>query len=217
MADEFSRSGVRYVDKDLLSFVDTTHASHNQSLARAFLSPEAVGIPAIMVGMSEGKLLTILMQLIGAKKVVEVGTLAGYSAIRLAQGLPKDGMVWTLEYDEQHAQIAAQNIQASAQSKKIRLLQGAALQVLPTIDQEGPFDVVFLDADKENYDKYARWALDHLRPGGVLLGDNAYFFGQLLEDSTAAAAMRRFHEIVAQECDSVCVPTPDGLVLGIKK
>ena len=94
---------------------------------------------------------------------------------------------------------------------------GAGREVLPTLSGQGPFDAVFIDADKENYDHYGRWAIDHLRPGGLVIGDNAYFFGKLLEDSAGARAMRGFHELVAAACDSVCVPTPDGLVVGIKK
>ena len=87
----------------------------------------------------------------------------------------------------------------------------------PGLDPHGPFDAVFLDADKANYDRYARWAIANLRPGGIVLGDNAYLFGELLDASDRGRAMREFHQIVAASCDSVCIPTPDGLVLGIKR
>ena len=89
--------------------------------------------------------------------------------------------------------------------------------MLPTLEDHGPFDAVFIDADKVNYHHYGRWAVANLRPGGIVLGDNAYLFGELLDDSDRGRAMREFHQIVAASCDSVCIPTPDGLVLGIKR
>ncbi|MEO7729473.1 MAG: hypothetical protein ABIY55_00765, partial [Kofleriaceae bacterium] len=94
---------------------------------------------------------------------------------------------------------------------------GAGRDMLPTLDGHGPFDAVFSDADKVNYDAYGRWAIDHLRPGGLVLGDNAYLFNELLEDSDRGRAMRAFHELVAASCDSVCASTPEGLVIGIKR
>ncbi len=84
------------------------------------------------------------------------------------------------------------------------------------MEKDGPFDLVFLDADKERYDVYQDWAHRHLRTGGLLLADNAYYFGYLLDDTEDAAAVRRMHEKTALQFDSVCIPTPDGLLLGIK-
>jgi caffeoyl-CoA O-methyltransferase len=172
-------------------------------------------MPAIQVGPSEGRFLYLLMKMIGAKKVVEVGTLAGYSAIHMARALPAGGQLWTIEYEPKHAEVARSNIAAAGLSDRVTVLVGAGRDVLPTI--KGPVDAVFIDADKGNYDHYGHWAIEHLRPGGLVLGDNAYLFGKLLEDSDTGRAMRRFHEEVAATCESVCLPTPDGLVLGIKK
>src|SRR5690606_28057005 len=106
---------------------------------------------------------------------------------------------------------------AAGLGERVQVLVGAGTEVLPTLVDRGPFDAVFIDADKENYDFYGRWSLDNLRPGGLVLGDNAYLFGELMEDSVRGRAMRAFHELVASSCDSVCVPTPDGLVVGIKR
>jgi predicted O-methyltransferase YrrM len=91
------------------------------------------------------------------------------------------------------------------------------VEVLERLSPEGPFDAVVIDADKANYDRYGRWARANLRRGGLLLGDNAYLFGRLLDQSPEAEAMRRFHEEAAESFDTVCVPTPDGLLLGIKR
>ena len=95
---------------------------------------------------------------------------------------------------------------------------GPALEILPSLGPDAPFDAVFIDADKGNYDGYGRWAARHLRRGGLLLGDNAFYFGKLLDrGDPAAAAMRRFHEEAKDAFDTVCVPTPDGLLLGIRR
>jgi caffeoyl-CoA O-methyltransferase len=215
MADNDSREGKRYTTPQILEYVNRTHARHDTALAGAFSVPE--GIPAIQVGPSEGKLIYLLLRLAGAKKIVEVGTLVGYSAIHMARALPADGHVYSIEYDPKHADVAKQNIAAAGLADRITVLVGAGVDVLPRLVEHGPFDAVFIDADKQNYDKYGRWAVENLRSGGLVLGDNAYLFGELLDDSDRGRAMRAFHEHVAATCESVCIPTPDGLVLGVKK
>jgi caffeoyl-CoA O-methyltransferase len=215
MADKDSRAGARYATEELLSYVNRVHASHDAALAQAFAVPE--GIPAIQVGPSEGRLLYLVMRLLGAKKIVEVGTLVGYSAIQMARALPAGGHLWSVEYEAKHADVARTNIAAAGLADKVSVHVGAGREVLPTLDGNGPFDAVFIDADKGNYHHYGEWAVEHVRPGGLIIGDNAYFFGKLLEDTDGARAMREFHELVARHCESVCAPTPDGLVIGIKK
>jgi caffeoyl-CoA O-methyltransferase len=215
MADNTSRAGTRYTTPELLEYVNRVHASHDAALVQAFAVPE--GVPAIQVGPSEGRFLNLILRLAGAKKVVEVGTLVGYSAIHMARALPPDGRLWSIEYDPRHAEIARANLAAAGLADRVTVLVGAGLDVLPTLSGEAPFDAVFIDADKVSYAGYGRWAIDHLRPGGLVIGDNAYLFGELLEDAPRAHAMRAFHELVAAACDSVCIPTPDGLVLGIKR
>jgi caffeoyl-CoA O-methyltransferase len=218
MADADSRTGARYATHEIVQWLDELHAPHDPGLERAFLAPGLNGMPAIQVGTSEGKLLNLLLRLIGAKKVVEFGTLAGYSAIRMAQALPPDGHLWTLEFDARHAAIARSNIEAAGLGAKVTVIVGPALDTLPALGQLGPFDAVFIDADKGNYDRYGVWAAMVLRPGGLLIGDNAYYFGNLLEEGDKdAAAMRRFHQQAKESFDTVCIPTPDGLLLGIKR
>ena len=215
MADSSSRAGARYTSPQILDYVDRTHASHDAALAQAFQIPE--GIPAIQVGPSEGKLLGLLLRLVGAKKVVEVGTLVGYSATHMARALPPDGHLWSIEYEPRHAEVARANLARAGLDRKVAIVVGAGRDVLPTLVGHGPFDAVFIDADKTGYELYGRWAVANLRRGGLVIGDNAYLFGELCADSDAARAMRAFHEHVAATCDSVCVPTPDGLVVGIKR
>jgi len=215
MADDQSRTGTSYTTPDIIGFVDRTHVHHDAALARAFSVPE--DMPAIQVGPSDGKLLYLLLRLIGARKVVEVGTLAGYSAIVMARALPADGRLWTIEAEDKHAKIARANVAAAGLADRVTVVDGTGQAALPTLVGHGPFDAVFIDADKEGYEHYGAWAIDNLRPGGLVLGDNAYLFGRLMSDSPAAVAMRAFHQRVANACDSVCVPTPDGLVVGIKR
>ncbi len=100
---------------------------------------------------------------------------------------------------------------------RIALHEGNAADVLPRLSPEGPFDLLFVDADKGRYDLYGRWAAENLRRGGLLVADNVYLFGRLLEESAEAAAMRRFHEEAARAFDTVCVPTPDGLLVGVRR
>ncbi|HET6329790.1 MAG TPA: O-methyltransferase [Holophagaceae bacterium] len=218
MADADSRAGARYATPEIVHWLDELHAAHDAGLERAFLAPGLNDMPAIQVGIGEGKLLNLLLRMISAKKVVEFGTLAGYSAIRMVQALPEDGHLWSLEFDARHAVIARENIEAAGLGKKVTVIVGPAMDALPGLEAHGPFDAAFIDADKGNYDRYGAWAAKALRPGGLLLGDNAYYFGNLLEeDNRDAAAMRRFHQQAKEAFDTVCIPTPDGLLLGIKK
>ena len=217
MSDKDSRAGKRYADPAIHDYLAGVHAAHDDALGAAFSSPENDGLPAIMVSQTEGRMLELLLRMIAARRVVEVGTLAGYSAIRMAAALPANGRLWTIEYDPRHAEVARKNIAAAGYDDRVEVITGDAGEVLTTLEPHGPFDAVFVDADKERYDVYGAWAARHLRPGGVLLGDNAHFFGRLLEDSDGARAMRRFHEQAVETFHSVCIPTPDGLLLGVKK
>ncbi len=174
-------------------------------------------MPSIQVSPSEGKLLALLLRLIGAREVIEIGTLAGYSAICMARALPKDGRLYTIEIEPGYAEIARGNVEAAGLSALVEVLVGPAAEMLRKLSPLGPFDAVFLDADKGGYPEYARWGAEHLRSGGLLLADNAYFFGRLMSDDASSRAMRRFHEELPAAFDSVCVPTPDGLVVAIRR
>lgn len=216
MADQGSRAGERYADAQILEYAARTHHPEDPALARAFEAPARHGMPEIQLGPAEGRLLELLLRLVGARKVVEIGTLAGYSALWMARALPVDGHLWTIEADPSHARVATAVVAEAGLSDRVTIIEDDAVQVLPRLCDSGPFCAVFLDADKGRYDVYGRWATANLRPGGLLLGDNAYLFGRLLEDSDESRAMRRFHEEMAINYRSVCVPTPDGLALGVR-
>jgi caffeoyl-CoA O-methyltransferase len=216
MADNTSRAGASYASPAILELVERIHAAHDPALEHAYRSPEREQMPPISLAPSEGKLLSLLARLSGAKRAVEIGTLAGYSAIHLARGLGEGGVLHTLELEPRHAKIARANIAAAGLTARVEVHIGSAAEILPRLVAEGPFDLVFLDADKAGYPEYALWAADNLRAGGLLIADNSYYFGKLLEEEATAGAMRRFHEQLPARFASVCAPTPDGLVVAIR-
>lgn len=216
MADAESRAGERYATPQILEYAARTHHPHDTGLQRAFDAPSEREMPEIQIGPAEGRLLELLLVLAGARNVVEVGTLAGYSALWMARALPPDGHLWTIESDDRHADIALEVISEAGLSDQITIIKGDALEVLPGLTRFGPFCAVFIDADKARYDQYGRWATENLRPGGLLIGDNAYLFGRLLDDGPDSEAMRRFHETMARSYRSLCIPTPDGLAVGLR-
>lgn len=216
MADQDSRAGERYASAQILEYAARTHHPHDAALHRAFEAPARHRMPEIQLGPAEGALLELLLRFVGARKVVEIGTLAGYSALWIARALSPGGHLWTIEANRQHAEVAAEVIGEAGLGNRVTIIADDAAAVLPKLSDSGPFCAVFIDADKGRYDVYGRWATEHLRPGGLLIGDNAYLFGRLLDDSDEARAMRRFHEELSANYRSVCVPTPDGLAVGVR-
>jgi caffeoyl-CoA O-methyltransferase len=217
MADNTSRLGASYATPEILAFLEARHAPMDAALRFAFEAPARGPIPAIHLGQHEASFLGWLLRLAGARKVVEVGTLAGFSGIHLARSIPSEGRLYTCEREPLHAAAAREAFAHAGLAERITVLEGSALESLATLADEGPFDAIFIDADKGNYDHYVTWAAAHLRPGGLLLGDNVFFFGRLLGDEPEAAAMRRFHEIAAAHFETCLLPTPDGLLLGRRK
>jgi len=216
MADATSRTGAPYATAAILDLLEKVHASHDAALEQAYRAPQQHNMPTISLAPSEGKLVQVLTQLAGAKRAVEIGTLAGYSAVHIARGLGSDGFLHTVELEPRHAEIARANIEAAGLSQRVLVHVGSAAEILPELVSKGPFDLVFLDADKGGYPQYSSWAAQNLRPGGLLIADNAYYFGALLQDDPTARAMRRFHEELPAHFTSVCAPTPDGLVVAIR-
>ncbi|MEZ4410445.1 MAG: O-methyltransferase [Polyangiales bacterium] len=218
MADNDSRKGAAYHTAEILHWLEGVHRRDDAALRAAFDAPAKHGMPPVMVGHAEGAMLGLLLRLLGARKVVEVGTLAGYSTIHMARALPPDGRLYSVEFSPQHAEVARANLSAAGVADRVEVRVGAGVDVLPTLEREGPFDAVFIDADKGNYDRYGRWAAEHLRVGGMLIGDNVFYFGRLLDEGDeAAGAMRRFHAEAAERFDTVVIPTPDGQLVGIKR
>jgi caffeoyl-CoA O-methyltransferase len=217
MADDDSRRGTVYHDPRVLDYVQKVHADHDAPLNRAFSAPERLGLPRIQVSPSDGRLLQVLLRLVGAAKAVEIGSLAGYSAIWIARALAGDGHLWTVESEPAHASATRRSLSEAGLDGRVTVVEGRALDALPSLEAYGPFDAVFIDADKGHYDRYGSWAAAHVRPGGLLIADNAFFFGGLLDDNPEAEAVRRFHEEAREHFETACIPTPDGLLVGVRK
>jgi caffeoyl-CoA O-methyltransferase len=184
---------------------------------------QASGLPDIQVAALDARHLEILVRITGVRRAVEIGTLAGYSAVSMARGLLPGGLLFSIDADARHADVAAESFRRAGCAEKVRLLRGSAHDLLPTLSGEGPFDFCFIDADKESYDEYLDWASRHLRPGGVVVGDNAFLFGDLKQplgpvSSPAARAMHAFHDRLARggEFRATVLPTGEGMAVGVK-
>jgi predicted O-methyltransferase YrrM len=179
-------------------------APADEALDAALRAGEAAGLPQIQVSPPLGKLLHLLAQTIGARSILEFGTLAGYSTIWLARALPVGGRLITLEANPEYAQVAAASIAAAGLAEVVEVRVGPALDQLPQLDTDGvgPFDLTFIDADKVHTPDYFAWALEHSRPGSLIVADNVVREGRLAnsdDDDPAIAAQRRFHEQLAAE------------------
>jgi predicted O-methyltransferase YrrM len=166
-------------------FLTTTVVHPDDALEQAVRSAVDAGMPPIEVTPNAGKLLKLLVQLSGARRVLEIGTLAGFSTIWMAQGLPDGGRLVTCEYLTKHADIARANVEAAGLGDKVEVRVGAALETLAALQAEGqePFDFVFIDADKENDAAYLEWAVRLGRPGTTVVLDNAVWEGAVLDPS----------------------------------
>jgi predicted O-methyltransferase YrrM len=179
------------------------------------------GIPAIWICPEQGSLMQILLRLANAREVVEVGTLAGYSAIWMARALPKDGRVRTIELEDRHADFAERWIARSDVAGRVEVHRGRGMDVLPRFETDSA-DAAFLDADKASYPLYLREALRIVRRGGLVMVDNAFAFGQLFDERPTdreANAVKAFNEVMAAEraLQSIIVPIGDGLWVGVKR
>lgn len=141
----------------------------------------AAGMPHIEVAPTAGKLLMLLARIKGARRVLEIGTLAGFSTIWLARGLPGDGCLTTCEFRPEHAAVARRNIDAAGFGAMVDIRVGPALDTLPTLAGTEPYDLVFIDADKPNNTEYLKWALELTRPGSVIVMDNVIWEGTILD------------------------------------
>jgi len=185
-----------YITEKLLSV--------DPSLEAALKASADASLPAISVSPPQGKLLQLLALSHGAQNILEIGTLGGYSTIWLARALPAGGRLITLEYEPKHAEVAGANFIRAGVAERIELRVGAALETLPQLADEkrGPFDFIFIDADKENYPGYWEWALRLSRPGTLIIADNVVRKGEVVDPNSTdprVQAVRKLHTLIAAE------------------
>jgi caffeoyl-CoA O-methyltransferase len=185
------------------------------------------GIRPITVDPLEAKLLGFLLRLIGARRLVEIGTLYGYSGLVMARTLPPGGHLWTCESDAVHADAAEAVFRHARLSDRVTVVRGPAAETLPTLAAHGPFDAVFIDADKTGYPRYLDWAEENVRTHGLIMGHNAFAFGRVHLSPDAiddpgrrpeVAALQEFNRRLAasDRYEAVLVPTREGLTVARK-
>jgi predicted O-methyltransferase YrrM len=178
---------------------------HDDVLDEVLRASNAAKLPAIAVSPAQGKLLHLLARMQGARRILEIGTLAGYSTIWLARALPPDGTLVTLEADPKHAEIARGNLHRAGLSRVVEVRLGRALETLPTLEsqcRQTPFDLIFIDADKPALADYFEWSLKLSRPGTVIIADNVVRDGKVIDAGISDASVkgvRRFNELLARD------------------
>jgi predicted O-methyltransferase YrrM len=195
------------LSQELWTQVDEYYAAmvaEDDALKAAVVDSEKAGLPPIAVTANQGKLLMLIAQMVGAKKILEVGTLGGYSTIWLARGLSPGGKLITLEYEQKHADVARKNFDRARLANQIEVRVGDATKTMPQLIAEGagPFDLIFLDANKDGYPTYYEHSLQLSRKGTVLFADNVVRDGAVANPATTDDAVRgvqRLQEIVAKD------------------
>jgi predicted O-methyltransferase YrrM len=204
-------------------FLNSTVVGDDPAMAATLEASKAAGLPPIAVSPQQGKFLCLLAGAMRARRILEIGTLGGFSTTWLARGAGPDGRVLTLEYEPKHAEVARTNLERAGVADRVEVLVGAALDTLPTV--AGPFDLVFIDADKENNAAYLEWAVKLTRPGSVVVVDNVIRDGRVLAPESGdanAQATRRTLELMGEhpQLDTAVIQTVgikgwDGFALAL--
>jgi predicted O-methyltransferase YrrM len=185
-------------------YLSSTIVRPDEALEGAVQATAAAGMPPIAVSAPQGKLLALLATMVGARKILEIGTLGAYSTIWLARALPAGGRLISLEIDPRHAEVARKNVAAAGLEPTVEVRIGAALDTLPELEKEaaGPFDLSFIDADKVNIPAYFDWSVRLSRPGSVIVVDNVIRNGAVIDPSSedpSVRGVRAFNDLLAAE------------------
>ncbi len=216
--------GFGQASEALAAWAEAVYVPEDEVLREIRERSVASGLPQVQVGKFDGLHLEVIARACGARKAVEIGTLGGYSGVCLLRGMGEAGVLHTFEIDPRHAEVARASFARAGLAERARIHVGPAAERLRDVEREGPFDLVFIDADKLGYPGYLGWAEAHLRTGGVVLADNTFGFGHVHEErpateaAEAMAALRRFSERLARggRFRATMLPTAEGLSLGVK-
>lgn len=210
---------------DVDRYIEATLLGTDPVLEHVLSASAAAGLPAISVSPAQGRLLYLLARAVGARRILEIGTLGGYSAIWLARALAPDGLLITLEIEPRHAEVARSNVAKAGLEASVNVRLGRALETLATFSSSQPFDMVFIDADKPSNPDYFAHALRLTRPGGFIVVDNVVRGGAVIDSGSADPAVqgvRRLFELIAKEprvrgtaIQTVGIKGYDGLAIAL--
>lgn len=204
----------------LNAYITDLFAPEDDALRWIQAEAERNDLPAISILAFEGRLLQLLLHTLGAKKIVEIGALAGYSGTWMARALPPDGKMYTLEKSSKHAKVARAAYAHAGVAERVELLEGDAQDSLRKLSAKAPFDFVFIDADKGGYPAYLEWAVENLRTGGMVAAHNALRHGRIIApEGDEDRAMIEFNQALADhpQLESGIIGVGDGLAVGIKR
>jgi predicted O-methyltransferase YrrM len=207
--------------EEIIDYINRLFPREDELLRQLRADAEAAGIPPIQISPEQGAFMQVLLRGIGARRVLEIGTLAGYSAIMMARALPEDGQLVSLEVNPFHAEFAKERIARAGLAAKVRVMTGSAHDLLEReLAGSRPYDFVFIDADKPSYPRYLELVLPMVRPGGMIAGDNALSHGRIADAGSTepnVIGMRRFNRALAEDprLTSCLVPIADGLAIGV--
>ncbi|HLE29611.1 MAG TPA: O-methyltransferase [Anaerolineales bacterium] len=204
----------------LAHYITKLFAPHDPVLQQIYEAIPQRGLPAIAIKPEEGRFLQFLVGACGARTVVEIGTLGGYSGVWLARGLPADGRLITIEKEPKHAEVAREHFALAGLAERVDLRLGDAHDLLPRLSREGPFGFCFIDADKLSYGAYLDWALANVRRGGVIAAHNAFRGGEVLNRGNHAPEVEYMRGINQRFADdprllSTIFPAGDGMLVGV--
>jgi caffeoyl-CoA O-methyltransferase len=213
-------------DPKIVQYAEQVFVHSDPLLNEVAVRSEKEGLPVIQVSQMDGLHLEVIARSLGARKIVEIGTLGGYSGICFLRALQPGGKLYTFEGSAHHAKVAAESFKKAGFSDRVEIFVGTAIQNLPKIEQHGPFDLVFIDADKVSYPAYLDWAAKNLRVGGTVLADNTFAFGLIADehvsdpkDKADVEALREFNQKLADPKGvfrATILPTGEGLSYGVK-
>ena len=211
--------------EDIAQYVEEVFVPEDKILRGVRQMSEAEGVHQIQVGRMDALHLMVIAAAAGAKKAVEFGTLAGYSGIALLRAMGSGAFLHTLESDPRHADIAQRNFNEVGLADSVQIWEGEATATMQALSAKGPFDLVFIDADKANYENYFNWSAKNLRRGGILLADNCFAFGSIAQTEFSDAreekirnSLHAFNVAVARHPDfrSTMIPTEEGLLFAVR-
>jgi predicted O-methyltransferase YrrM len=207
---------------DISQYITGLFADEDEQLERTRMQTVEKGLPEIHVSPEEGRFIQLLVRATGTLKALEIGTLGGYSGTWIARGLAPGGRLITVELEEAHAAVAREHFQAAGVADRVEIITGDAHELLPQLRAEGPFDFVFIDAEKSGYPDYFDWAVENVRSGGVIAAHNALAGGRIMlpeGDEERATMMVDFNRRVAASprVISTIFPAGDGTLIAVKK